>query len=168
MDLPFLNHGTTRGEKSAPHPGRTLPPGKTRYPLYRMLGGPQGRSVQVRKISPTRGFDPRTVQPLAIISIMFKIYGKKAKKKFAYYSMLSYHIFFQDPIEQCFSNWVPLNSGVREMRMSIFVNEKKASRIVHDFSSTAIIPVLSTINGADPSGRRILRSSCAPCRLLRS
>jgi hypothetical protein len=40
------------GEWSASRPGRTLPPGKTRYPLYRRLGGPQGRSGQVRKISP--------------------------------------------------------------------------------------------------------------------
>ena len=32
------------GEWSAARPGRTLPPGKTRYPLYRRLGGPQGRS----------------------------------------------------------------------------------------------------------------------------
>ena len=39
-----------------------LPTGKTRYPLYRMLGGPQGRSEQVREISPPPGFDPRTVQ----------------------------------------------------------------------------------------------------------
>ena len=39
-------------EGSASRPGRTLPPGKTRYPLYRRLGGPQGRSGQVRKISP--------------------------------------------------------------------------------------------------------------------
>jgi hypothetical protein len=44
-------------------PGRTLPPGKTRYPLYRRLGGPLGPSGQVRKISPSPGFDPRTVQP---------------------------------------------------------------------------------------------------------
>jgi hypothetical protein len=36
----------------------------TRYPLYRRLGGPQGRSEQVRKISPPPGFDPRTVQPV--------------------------------------------------------------------------------------------------------
>jgi hypothetical protein len=42
-----------------------LPPGKTRYPLYRRLGGPQGRSGRVRKISPPPGFDPRTVQPVA-------------------------------------------------------------------------------------------------------
>jgi len=29
-----------------------LAPGKTRYPLYRRLGGPQGQSGLVRKISP--------------------------------------------------------------------------------------------------------------------
>jgi hypothetical protein len=52
------------GEWSASRPGRTLPPGKTRYPLYRRLGGPQGRSGQVRKISPPPGYDPRTVQPV--------------------------------------------------------------------------------------------------------
>jgi len=28
------------GEWSAARPGRTLPPGTTRYPLYRRLGGP--------------------------------------------------------------------------------------------------------------------------------
>jgi len=50
------------GQRRAP---ATLPPGKTRYALYRRLGGPQGRSGQVRKISPPPGFDPRTVQPVA-------------------------------------------------------------------------------------------------------
>jgi hypothetical protein len=40
-------------------------PGKTRYPLYTRLGGPQGRSGRVRKILPPPGFDPRTVQPVA-------------------------------------------------------------------------------------------------------
>ena len=42
-----------------------LPPGKTRYPLYRRLGRPQGPSGRVRKILPPLGFDPRIVQPLA-------------------------------------------------------------------------------------------------------
>ena len=42
-----------------------LPSGKTRYPLYRRLGGPQGRSGRVRKISPPPAFDPRTVQSVA-------------------------------------------------------------------------------------------------------
>ena len=53
------------GEGSALRPGRSLPPGKAGYPMYRRLGGPQGRSGQVRKISPPPGFDPRTVQPVA-------------------------------------------------------------------------------------------------------
>ena len=43
-----------------------LPPEKTRYPLYRRLGGPQGRYGRVRKISPPPGFDPQNVQPIAI------------------------------------------------------------------------------------------------------
>ena len=42
-----------------------LLPGKTRYPLYMRLGGPQGRSGRVWKISLPAGFDPRTVQPVA-------------------------------------------------------------------------------------------------------
>ena len=50
------------GQRHAP---ATLPPGNTRYPLYRRLGGPQGRSGRARKISPPPGFDPRTVQPVA-------------------------------------------------------------------------------------------------------
>ena len=53
------------GEESVSCPGRSLPPGKTQYPLYRRLGEPQGRSGQVRKISPPPGFDPWTVQPVA-------------------------------------------------------------------------------------------------------
>ena len=50
------------GQRHAP---AALPPGNTRYPLYRRLGGPQGRSGLVRKKSPPPGFYPRTVQPVA-------------------------------------------------------------------------------------------------------
>ena len=42
-----------------------LPPGKTRYPLYRRPGGFQGRSGRVRKTSPPPGFDSRIVHPVA-------------------------------------------------------------------------------------------------------
>ena len=52
-------------EGSASRLGRFLPLGKTRYPLYRRLGGPQGHSGWVRKISTPPGFDPRTVQYVA-------------------------------------------------------------------------------------------------------
>ena len=48
---PFLTTALEGGEGSASLPGRFLAPGKTRDPLYRRLGGPQGRSGQVRKIS---------------------------------------------------------------------------------------------------------------------
>jgi hypothetical protein len=47
------------------HAPAALAPGKTQYPLHRRLGGPQGRSGLVRKISPPPGFDHRTVQPVA-------------------------------------------------------------------------------------------------------
>jgi len=47
------------------HASAALPPGKTQYPLYRRLSGPQGPSGRVRKISPSPGFDPRTVQHVA-------------------------------------------------------------------------------------------------------
>ena len=52
------------GECSAARPGRTLPPGKTRYPLYRRLGGPQGRSGLAENLVLT-GIRSRTVQPVA-------------------------------------------------------------------------------------------------------
>jgi len=41
------------GEWSAARPGRTLPLGKTRYPFYRRLGGPQGRSGRAETLVPT-------------------------------------------------------------------------------------------------------------------
>jgi len=37
------------------HALSNLSPGKTQYPLYRKLGGPQGWSELVRKISPPTG-----------------------------------------------------------------------------------------------------------------
>ena len=52
-------------EGLASRPGRSSSSGKTRYTLYRRMGGSQGRCGQVRKISPTPGIDPRTVQPVA-------------------------------------------------------------------------------------------------------
>ena len=47
------------------HSQAALLPGKNRYPLYRRLGGPQGRSGRMRKISPPPEFFLRTVQPAA-------------------------------------------------------------------------------------------------------
>jgi len=51
--LLFHDHSARRGEWSAACPGLTLPPGKTRYPFYRELGGPQGRSGRAENLVPT-------------------------------------------------------------------------------------------------------------------
>ena len=50
------------GQRHAP---AALPPGKTRYPFYKRVSGPQDRSGRVRKILPPPGFDPVTLQPVA-------------------------------------------------------------------------------------------------------
>jgi len=63
--LLFYYHGTRREWGVSVTPQPPLTPGKNRYPLYRRLGGSQGRSGHVRKISLPQGFDPRTVQLVA-------------------------------------------------------------------------------------------------------
>ena len=63
--LIFRDHCSRRGWGVSVTPRPLFTPGKTRYPLYRRLGGPQRRSGQVRRISPQLGFGPRTVQPVA-------------------------------------------------------------------------------------------------------
>jgi len=55
------------GEWSAARPGHTLLPGKTRYPFYRRLGWPQGRSGRAENLVPT-GIGSRTVQSLYRLS----------------------------------------------------------------------------------------------------
>ena len=50
------------GKRHAP---AALPPGMTRYPLYRRLGRAQTRSGRVLKISPPQGLDLRTIQLVA-------------------------------------------------------------------------------------------------------
>jgi hypothetical protein len=60
-----MPNGTRREWGVSVTPRPVFTPGKTRYPLYRRLSGPQVRSGQVRKISPPQGFDPQNVQPIA-------------------------------------------------------------------------------------------------------
>jgi hypothetical protein len=67
---PFAFSALERGGYSAQAPA-ALPPGKTRYPLYRKLGGPQGRSGRVRKLSPPSGLESQTVQPVTSPNINY-------------------------------------------------------------------------------------------------
>jgi len=63
------------GEWSAARPGLTLPPGKTKYPFYRRLGGPHDRSGRVERpgtyctrswVGPRAGLDGRK-DPVPIV-----------------------------------------------------------------------------------------------------
>ena len=53
--LLFLQPRRYMGVADQRHAPVALPPGKVRYPLYRRLGGPQGQSGRVWKISPPTG-----------------------------------------------------------------------------------------------------------------
>jgi hypothetical protein len=55
---------------------RPLYPRETRYPMDRMLRGPRDRSGRVWKISPSQGFEPQTVQ---LVAIPYADYKKKNK-----------------------------------------------------------------------------------------
>ena len=61
--LLFHTAAVEGGVWSAVGPGRTLPPGKTRYPFYRRLIEAQGRSGRVKNLVPI-GIRSRTVQPV--------------------------------------------------------------------------------------------------------
>ena len=58
----FLNLGARWGVGGQRHAPVALPAGKTRYPLYRRLVGPQGRSGRKRKISPPTGIRSQDCQ----------------------------------------------------------------------------------------------------------
>ena len=67
------------GEGSAARPGRTLPPGKIRYPFYRRLVGPQGCSGRGGKSRPHRDSIPD--RPASSQSLYWLSYPAHNKNK---------------------------------------------------------------------------------------
>ena len=64
--LLFHDHGTRRAWGVSLTPRPLFTPGKDPVPIVQWLDGPQGRSGQLRKISPPQPrFDPRAVQSVA-------------------------------------------------------------------------------------------------------
>jgi hypothetical protein len=58
------DRGTRRWVSGQQHaPAALYPPGKTRYPLYRRLGGPHGRSERAEDLVPT-GIWSRIIKPV--------------------------------------------------------------------------------------------------------
>ena len=74
------------GEWSAARPGRSLPLGKTRYPLYRRLGGPQDGSGQAKNLSFTRIRSPnRPVRTQSLYRLSYPAHFYIYKFFFFYY-----------------------------------------------------------------------------------
>ena len=67
----FFNLGDGRGGWSTPRPGCFTSAKETRFPFYKTLGGPKGRSERVRESPHNLEFDPQTVQPVAKRSTAF-------------------------------------------------------------------------------------------------
>jgi len=87
------------GEWSAARLGRNLAPGKTRYPFYRRLDGPQGRSGRTENLVPT-GIRSRTFQPVvsrytdwATRHIYIYIYIYIYKEKNICYYLIYYSLY---------------------------------------------------------------------------
>ena len=82
----FMTAALEGGEGPASRPGRSLPPGKNRYPLYRRLGGPQGRSGKVRKISSPTGIRtpdrPTRSESLYRLSYPADKYARECKRNY--------------------------------------------------------------------------------------
>jgi hypothetical protein len=61
------------------HAQADLRPRKSRYPLYKMLGGSKNWSGRVRKISPPHEFDPRPVQSVVTRYTDYTISAKEGE-----------------------------------------------------------------------------------------
>jgi hypothetical protein len=61
------------------HDPAVLPPGNTRYPSYRRMGGPQGRSGHVQIISPPPGHMYVLFSKCSYTAVKISSFEKKAK-----------------------------------------------------------------------------------------
>jgi len=74
------------GEGSAARPGRTLPPGKTRYPFYKRLGGSQGQCGRAENLVPTGIRSPdRPARSQSLYRLSYPAHMQ-----------IQYHILFDD------------------------------------------------------------------------
>jgi hypothetical protein len=93
----FLTAALDRGGWSTPLAGRFTPGKETGCSFYRRLGGPQGPSGRVRKISPPPGFETLTVHPVASRSPGPRLLHSVIKNRglnFCHIFLFSYVIFF--------------------------------------------------------------------------
>ena len=87
------------------------------YALYRRLGMPQGRSRQLRKISPLPGLDPRTVQPVA--------------NRYTYYAIWPMKIDANSTLTQDFWRWRQYVTSKRREPITEWRNVIREERNFH-------------------------------------
>ena len=109
------DRGTRRGEWSAARPGRTLPPGKTQYPLYRRLDGHQGQSGRAANLVPT-GIRSRTVQPVV------SRYADRATRPTIKESILENFTFSQGDVGTTYITEDVVNTNFSHFVSTIFVS----------------------------------------------
>ena len=106
------------------HTPAALTPGKeSPCPLYRRLGGPQGRSGRVRKISHPPGFDLRTVQPVTSRYTDYAIpthgtyfyHCKFHVTIFRFKSYLTFHMFCLSAVQKVLIH-ASLNAGKAQLQ----------------------------------------------------
>jgi len=138
IPLLFHDRGTRRGEWSAAGPGRTLPPVKTRYPLYRRLGVPQGRSGRAENLVPT-GIRSRTVQPVgqSLYRLSYRAHVLELSTLFIYFwktktFVVLYHLY---------GSFIQGNGGVAPLILNL---------------GSRSISVVRLIPAALPSGKRLV------------
>jgi len=121
-------------EWSAARPGRNLPPGKTRYPFYRSLREPRGRSGRAENLVPA-GIRSRTVQPVVSRYTDWAT-GSTKNPKYQQESLMDYEFFFQQETRLNHACSPPpplLRSHSKPMRSSWFVNKYCTHHVVPFF-----------------------------------
>jgi len=117
------------GEWSAARPGRILPPGKTRYPFYRRLSGPQDWSGRADILVPT-GIRSRTVQPVVsrytdwaagptvVVVVFLKVCGNNVRDIYEYWQWQFLYLSIKYYLDWCTShnlaNFVQPDDGTVE------------------------------------------------------
>ena len=106
------------GEWSASRSDRIVPAGKTLYPLYRRLGGPQGRSGRAKNLARLE-FDPRTVQSTAqsLYRLSYPAHNFIGTRPTNLYIYIYIYIYIQVRINyRRISEPFPSNTGLRFSR----------------------------------------------------
>jgi hypothetical protein len=124
--LLFFDHVIRRGEGSVSRPGRSLPSGKTRYPLYRRLGGPRGGMDKGGKSGPKRNLIPGPSSPLP-----FALPGPHKNVHSVHYFVTKLHaLVLHIPMEFLtvpqYSQASRLQANFRRKRIQLFIRRIKS------------------------------------------